>query len=424
MSTEIQDHKILVVAHGHPDHSKGGAEVAAYNLYKEYEKQGVDALFLARSGEQSHGGSVFSTRNGGREILFHTGIGDWFNLQGAESKHIAQDFVDLLKRYQPTVVHFHHYAHMGVEMIKAVKNTLPNTKILFTLHEYMAICFNNGQMVKKGSTKLCYESNTIDCAQCFPEKSSADFFMRKQYLQSIFSYVDKFISPSHFLIDRYKAWGIPEEKMVMIENGQPVSHGSEPRPLSKDEKRGRFAFFGQINPFKGVDVLLEAFAALPEETQEQVHLDIHGANLHLQEEDFQNKISSLLEELEGVVTLHGSYEPHEMPRLLKECDWMIIPSIWWENSPMVIQEAYNHGRPVISADIGGMAEKIIDGETGYHFRRGSHQSLASVIEKSVISDVWEKMHLGIIKPLRIEECVEMHLDEVNGCESSITESES
>ena len=71
-----------------------------------------------------------------------------------------------------------------------------------------------------------------------------------------------------------------------------------------------------------------------------------------------------------------------------------------------------------------MAEKIIDGETGYHFRRGSHQSLASVIEKSVISDVWEKMHLGIIKPLRIEECVEMHLDEVNGCESSITESES
>ena len=401
--------RILIVSHGHPDHSKGGAEVAAYNLFQQYENMGIDTMFLARTGEPSHGGSVFSSRNGGREIMFHTSIGDWFNLACAESRHMAENFADLLNRYQPTVVHFHHYAHMGIEMLKVVKDTLPKTKILFTLHEYMAICFNNGQMVKNNSTKLCYESNPVDCAMCFPEKSSADFFMRKQYIQSMFEYVDKFISPSHFLIDRYKAWGVPEEKMIMIENGQPASHGTEPRQLAKGEKRGRFAFFGQINPFKGVDVILEAFAALPEEIQEQVHLDIHGANLHLQEKAFQEKIADLLEKLEGTVTLHGSYEPHEMPRLLKECDWMIIPSIWWENSPMVIQEAYNHGRPVISADIGGMAEKIIDGETGYHFRRGSHQSLAKTIQKSISIKQWDVLHNGLVSPLIIEECALLHL---------------
>ena len=405
--------KILIVSHGHPDHSKGGAEVAAYNLFQQYENMGIDTMFLARTGEPSHGGSVFSSRNGGREIMFHTSIGDWFNLACVESRHIAENFADLLSRYQPTVVHFHHYAHMGIEMLKVVKDTLPQAKILFTLHEYMAICFNNGQMVKKGSTKLCYESNPVDCSMCFPEKSSADFFMRQQYLQSMFELVDKFISPSHFLIERYKAWGIPEKKMIMIENGQPTSHGTEPRPLAKDEKRGRFAFFGQINPFKGVDVILEAFAALPEEMKEQVHLDIHGANLHLQEQDFQEKIADLLERLEGTVTLHGSYEPHEMPRLLKECDWMIIPSIWWENSPMVIQEAYNHGRPVISADIGGMAEKIIDGKTGYHFRRGSYQSLASVIERAVYMSEWEEMYSNITAPLSIYECAMDHLDIFN-----------
>ena len=406
--------RILIVSHGHPDHSKGGAEVAAYNLFQQYESMGIDTMFLARTGEPSHGGSVFSSRNGGREIMFHTSIGDWFNLACVESRHIAENFADLLSRYQPTVVHFHHYAHMGIEMLKVVKDTLPKAKIIFTLHEYMAICFNNGQMVKKGSTKLCYESNPVDCSMCFPEKSSADFFMRQQYLQSMFELVDQFISPSHFLIERYKAWGIPEKKMIMIENGQPTSHGTEPRPLAKDEKRGRFAFFGQINPFKGVDVILEAFAALPEEMKEQVHLDIHGANLHLQEQDFQEKIADLLEKLEGTVTLHGSYEPHEMPRLLKECDWMIIPSIWWENSPMVIQEAYNHGRPVISADIGGMAEKIIDGETGYHFRRGSYQSLASVIEKAVCEGSWDKLYDRIIKPLSIKECAVKHI-EIQDC---------
>lgn len=401
--------KILIVSHGHPDHSKGGAEVAAYNLFQQYENIGIDTMFLARTGEPSHGGSVFSTRNGGREIMFHTSIGDWFNLACVESRHMAENFTDLLNRYQPTVVHFHHYAHMGIEMLKVVKDTLPKTKILFTLHEYMAICFNNGQMVKNNSTKLCYESNPVDCAMCFPEKSSADFFMRKQYIQSMFEYVDKFISPSYFLIDRYRAWGIPEEKMIMIENGQPATHGTEARPLAKGEKRSRFAFFGQINPFKGVDVILEAFAALPEKIKKQVHLDIHGANLHLQEKVFQEKIAALLEKLEGTVTLHGSYEPHEMPRLLKECDWMIIPSIWWENSPMVIQEAYNHGRPVISADIGGMAEKIIDGENGYHFRRGSYQSLASVIEKAITGEQWDMLHKKIVKPLIIEECAKEHL---------------
>ncbi len=401
--------KILIVSHGHPDHSKGGAEVAAYNLFKQYENIGIDTMFLARTGEPSHGGSVFSTRNGGREIMFHTSMGDWFNLACADSRHMAEQFADLLKRYEPTVVHFHHYAHMGIEMLKVVKDVLPQAKILFTLHEYMAICFNNGQMVKNNSTKLCYESNTVDCSMCFPEKSSADFFMRKQYLQSMFEYVDKFISPSHFLIDRYKAWGIPEEKMIMIENGQPASHGTDPRPLAKNEKRGRFAFFGQINPFKGVDVLLEGFAALSDDIRKQVHLDIHGANLHLQEESFQEKIKELLDELEGVVTLHGSYESHEMPRLLKECDWMIIPSIWWENSPMVIQEAYNHGRPIISSDIGGMAEKIIDGETGLHFRKGSSQSLAKTIERAMSNVQWEALHKSIVKPLLINDCVEEHI---------------
>ena len=252
--------KILIVSHGHPDHSKGGAEVAAYNLFQQYERMNIDTMFLARTGEPSHGGSVFSTRNGGREIMFHTSIGDWFNLACAESRHMVENFADLLSRYQPTVVHFHHYAHMGIEMLKVVKDTLPKAKVLFTLHEYMAICFNNGQMVKKGSTKLCYESNPVDCSMCFPEKSSADFFMREQYLKTMFEHVDKFISPSHFLIERYKAWGIPEEKMIMIENGQPASQGTKPRSLAKDEKRGRFAFFGQIFSTDAFVIYLHIFS--------------------------------------------------------------------------------------------------------------------------------------------------------------------
>ena len=55
---------------------------------------------------------------------------------------------------------------------------------------------------------------------------------------------------------------------------------------------------------------------------------------------------------------------------MAEIDWVVVPSIWWENSPLVIQEAFLHGRPVICSDIGGMAEKVRHGVDGLHFRVG------------------------------------------------------
>ena len=404
----MSEQKILIVSHGHPDHSKGGAEVAAYNLFKEYERQGLDTVFLARSDQSSHGGSAFSTINSDREILFHTHMSDFFLFQSGNKKHIWQDFRGLLEKYQPTVVHFHHYIHMGLEMIREVKNTLPDARIVVTLHEYLAICANNGQMVKPGKQmKLCYKSSPTDCARCFPERSAADFFLREKYIKSIFALVDKFVSPSHFLIDRYKQWGIPEEKMIMIENGQPEVEAPPPRPLAEGEVRGRFAFFGQINPFKGVDVMLEAFNLLPDEVKEKVHLDIHGANLEVQTEEFQEKIYGLLEELGDLVTLHGPYESHEIGRLMEQTDWVIIPSVWWENSPMVIQEAFNHGRPVIGSDIGGMAEKVGSNDNSLCFRT---RNPVSVSKK--ITEVLEQDYLELVKntpdTVSTEECVSAH----------------
>ncbi|SHF55196.1 Glycosyltransferase involved in cell wall bisynthesis [Microbulbifer donghaiensis] len=406
----MTDHKILIVSHGHPDHSKGGAEVAAYNLFKEYERQGLDTVFLARTDQPSHGGSAFSTINSEREILFHTHMSDFFLFQSGNKKHVWQDFRGLLERYQPTVVHFHHYIHMGLELIREVKNTLPNARIVLTLHEYLAICANNGQMVKPGKQmKLCYKSAPTDCARCFPERSAADFFLREKYIKSIFDLVDVFVSPSHFLIDRYKAWGIPETKMVMIENGQPKVEAPLPRPLAEGEERGRFAFFGQINPFKGVDVLLEAFKLLPEEIKKKVHLDIHGANLEGQTEDFQGKIRGLLDELGDLVTLHGPYESNEIGRLMEQTDWVVIPSVWWENSPMVIQEAFNHKRPLIASDIGGMEEKIAHLENGVHFRSRSANALAYQVKNAVLEEDWSALVKSINRPLSISECAGAHL---------------
>jgi glycosyltransferase involved in cell wall biosynthesis len=410
----MDNKKILIISHGHPDLSKGGAEVAAYNLFKEYEKLGFDAIFLARSDKPSHGGATFSTRNSSKEIIFHTFMGDFFLFQSGYKRHIWHDFHDLLVQFKPDVIHFHHYIHMGLELITEVRRTLPKSRIVLTLHEYLAICANNGQMVQPGSKmKLCYKSSPSDCCRCFPDKSAGDFFLREKYIKSVFNQIDMFVSPSNFLLERYVQWGIPREKMIMIENGQPVVEFLSPRRIQRGECRGRFAYFGQLNPFKGINILLQAFKALPDNVKSKVHLDIHGANLEFQSKEFQEEIALLIEELKDVVTLHGAYESHEMGALLQQSDWVIIPSVWWENSPMVIQEAYKYGRPLIGSDIGGMVEKIENGITGFTFRARNPIDLADKIEMVVKdSKLWDKCVQNIKVPITIDECANIHISEV------------
>ncbi|MGL5099725.1 MAG: glycosyltransferase, partial [Fusobacteriaceae bacterium] len=149
----------------------------------------------------------------------------------------------------------------------------------------------------------------------------------------------------------------------------------------------------------------------------QVHLDIHGANLEFQTPEFQEKINKLLDDLGDVVTMHGSYESHEIGRLMEATDWMIIPSVWWENSPIVIQEAFNHGRPIICSDIGGMAEKINDNINGMYFRARNANSLCSSISNAINTDVWHKYTLDITRPISLRNCAAQHLNLIT-CEIS------
>ena len=85
---------------------------------------------------------------------------------------------------------------------------------------------------------------------------------------------------------------------------------------------------------------------------------------------------------------------------MQSVDWVVVPSTWWENSPVVIQEAFFHGRPVIAANIGGMAEKVHDGVDGLHFRARSAEDLADrLIETLTDETLWETLRGGITPPL-------------------------
>jgi glycosyltransferase involved in cell wall biosynthesis len=129
------------------------------------------------------------------------------------------------------------------------------------------------------------------------------------------------------------------------------------------------------------------------------HLWLHGANLELQPQQFRDDFQKLMDKLEdgpANVTLAGKYAHDDLPRLMAEVDWVVVPSRWWENSPLVIQEAFLHRRPVICSDIGGMAEKVDDGVNGLHFRAGDPRSLARALERATTTPaLWESLHAGI-----------------------------
>lgn len=396
--------RILIIAHGHPDVHKGGAEFSAYHLYREYQALGHDVLFLARSEEAPHGGAAFSTRNNANEVLFHTRQSSDFLFSNLNSRYMWTEFPELIKEFAPDVVHFHHYFLLGIEALLLVKRHLPEAKIVFTLHEYLAICHRDGQMLKTNNNQLCYKATPRDCHNCFPKFSPADFFMRERYIKRAFSVVDQFISPSHFLKSRYVAWGLDEDQIEVVENGIPVKPVSQYTPLQGNTDVINFTYIGQINPYKGLDVLLDAVSLLSKKNKKRILLNIHGSSLNTQPKAFKKKVRNALEKLQGTVFYHGPYEPYQLDSILSNADWVVMPSIWWENSPLVIQEAYQQQVPVIASDIGGMAEKVQHGKTGYLFSVSQPSSLASVMSHVIENpDLRATLSQNISSPLTIQQ---------------------
>lgn len=395
--------KVLYICHNHPSLFPGGAEAYAFELHRAMRASpDFEPIFLARIGStpsvqrHTHPGTPFSPVNGdGDQYFVHTdtGVFDFFYMTSLDKELYTKHFHDFLLAYQPDIVHIQHTLFLGIDLVRQVHNTLPGVPIVYTLHEYLPICHRDGQMVRTGSNELCLKSSPRRCNECFPHIPPQNFFMRSRFIQSHFSLVDLFLAPSEFLLERFVDWGIPREKIVFEEYGrlpgQPIVRSKEERP------RSRIAFFGQFNFFKGVNVLLRAMSFLGEEGC-NVHLWLHGANLELQPDAFQNEFRSLLKATEENVTFVGRYEHDQLPGLMSNIDWVIVPSIWWENSPLVIQEAFQYGKPVICSNIGGMAEKVNDGVNGLHFRARDAYDLAQTIQRAISTPgLWEQLHQGI-----------------------------
>jgi glycosyltransferase involved in cell wall biosynthesis len=399
----VSTKKVLFVLHNHPAVQAGGSEAYTLNVYETLRRAGeFEPMVVARvegdhaDRSQAPGGSRFTPLpdDPNQYLVEIPREGYDFHLQTFRDKSLyTRDFASFLTAHRPDVVHFQHHLYIGSDLISTIRRILPATPIVYTLHEYLPICAHHGQLLRTMENQLCLEASPRRCNECFPHIPHQAFFLRKRFIQSHFSEVDLFIAPSRFLLERYVDWGIPRRRIRYEAHGfPPMKRIAEPHPRT----RCHFAFFGVLTPFKGIDVLLRAMQRLGPEFAG--HLSIHGTGtIQLPEES---------EELKGelerqiattpTVTFCGPYEHSDMPRLMAETDWVVVPSIWWENSPLVIGEAFQHGRPVICSDIGGMAEKVTHEVNGLHFSVRNAASLAATIQRAATTPgLWERLQAGI-----------------------------
>ena len=407
--------KALIIAHNHPQFFPGGAEIFAYDLFKairsytEYEP-----FFLAAADpttREVHTGTPFQMLVDAKdEALFWGGSFDYFYQSQQILNFIYLDFKHFLQQLQPDVIHFHHTIRFGVEAIQMARQTLPDVKIVFTIHEFILICNRDGQMVRKDNQELCEFASPNRCHRCFPEYTPQQFKMREQFIKAHLELVDRFISPSHFLAKRFVDWGLPENKITVLENGRQIHPPAPQRQWSSQQKRNQFGFFGQINPYKGVLLILEAVEYLVKNNYEDFHINLFG-NIASGFPEFKAEFTKFLNQYQDLVTHHGKYEQAEIPDLIQLVDWVIVPSTWWENSPLVIQEVFMHKRPIICSNIGGMAEKVEDRVTGLHFKVRNAASLAKTMKTAIDDDwLWFNLVNNIEPRLSIAQSALQHIE--------------
>jgi glycosyltransferase involved in cell wall biosynthesis len=155
--------------------------------------------------------------------------------------------------------------------------------------------------------------------------------------------VDLFLAPSAYLRDEFIDFGIPAGKVICSDYGFETAGFTKRNDLPRVARR--FGFLGSLMHHKGVHVLLEAFEGLPTDAR----LDICGA-LHY-DPGYTKALQSRV--VHPGVNFVGSRSPEEVPRFLREIDCLVVPSIWQENSPLTIHEAFLSGVPVVASRMGG-----------------------------------------------------------------------
>lgn len=316
----------------------------------------------------------------------------------------------LLSILKPDLVHVTHLInHTGV-LLEATRTL--GIPTIATLTDFFGFCYNNKLEAADGSLCRGPNSRRTNCLAChlkaaglgpmagpvmrFVARSAIapatavalnafttipgfrsgrvagmvqDVARRPDILMSLYANYRAVIAPTRFLKDAYLANGltVPAHN---IRFG--VDLPRTPKPRRSNSAPVKFGFIGQIAPHKGVDILVDAF-------QTSVH---HRAELHIYGPADQDPpyMGLLRRKAEGLpVYFHDTFPKDRLADVLAGIDFLVIPSRWYENSPLVLLNALASHTPVIVSDVAGMTEFVEPGRSGFVFSRNNGDHLAQVI---------------------------------------------
>lgn len=417
--------RIVQVVNGLPPEYLGGTETYAATLAQELARQGhTVSVFARRENARQPEHAVETTTVDQVEIsrINNTRRQSTSFADSYRNDTVATCFGQMLDRFKPDIVHFQHLVYLSTTCVReATRRQIP---VVMTLHDYWLIC-QRGRFLKP-DLSVCPGQTDTGCARCFhhvldPRMSvlygwlkpflgqqswlrerarrwygkragsqsvslaaQQQIQARMAHIRALCASVSLFLAPSRFLREQFVAFGIPPEKILFHECGlqtdaiRPAPKAPVPRK-NRDKRPLIFGYIGVVDPVKGVHLLVEAFQTLPAE------LRIYGGEAayapYPDEKGFRSQLAD-----SPRIRCMGRYEQHELSRILAEVDVVVVPSIWYENAPLVIREAFLAHTPVITADFGGMREWVTDGVNGLLF------------EPRNIDDLRQKMRRFVTEP--------------------------
>lgn len=301
-----------------------------------------------------------------------------FNFQAKESLE------KFLKDFQPDVAHIHNVYHY---LTPSIFFTLKKHKIpmVMKLSDYKLICpnyklFNRGKVCQK-----CQGGKYYHCFfdRCLKNSFSVSFVaMLEAYVQRLlrsYDKIDLFLAPSVFMKKKCVQFGVAEKRIEILRNTlDPQVFLSF--DLKDVQEKNYFLYYGRISLEKGLKDLILAVAKLKKINrlgENKLVLVGHGP-----EKEALEKLTKELR-LEKEVEFWG-FKPgmgldrgEELKEIVASSKFVILPSLWFDNSPLTISEAQLLKKPVLVSCRGGSGEMIVDQQTGWVFDPENQEALVA-----------------------------------------------
>ena len=216
------------------------------------------------------------------------------------------------------------------------------------------------QRLHKATTRMAVTPNEIE------ERLAA--------ARHVFDDVDLFVAPSRFMAVEFERFGIAAAKVKVSDYG--FAPQTSARRMPRARATAGWGTVGTLVWHKGVHVLIDAVRALP---PGDVELRIFG-----EPGVFPAYSRELKARAAGLsVRFEGSFDRHAVADVYGDMDVLVVPSLWLENSPLVIHEAFTAGVPVVASRMGGIVDLVRDGDNGLLYEATSPEALANALRSLI-----------------------------------------